>query len=171
MPSKVYSNVEDHRAIDNNRVCEDVTSFTIPTVSHPTTSIDASGMAMAVDIPNHTHLEAMEFAISHNNGKNCAQLATPGKHVIEVRAVRQLYNVPKGESGHGSVKFRLTVIHKSTEKGTIETGNPYGSTDKFSVLRYEELINGKQTVLIDAMAGIIQFNGKNYTDPVQALLN
>lgn len=170
MPSKVYNNVEGNRVLDNNKVCEDVTSFTLPTIAHPTSTISASGMAMDVDIPNTTHLEAMEFGVSHNNGVNCPLLATPGKHTLEGRAVRQRYNVAKGEIEHESVKWRITGIHKSTDKGSIETGNPYGSTEKYSVLRFEEIVNGITTVLIDAMAGIIKFNGKSYTDPVENLL-
>lgn len=170
MPSKVYNNIEGNRVLDNNKVCEDVTSFTLPTISHPTNTISASGMAMDVDIPNTTHLEAMEFGVSHNNGVNCNLLAAPGKHTLEGRAVRQRYNVAKGEIEHESVKWRVTGVHKSTEKGSIETGNPFGSTDKYSVLRFEEIINGTTTVLIDAMSGIIKFNGKSYTDPVENLL-
>lgn len=170
MLSKVYNNIEGNRVLDNGKVCEDVTSFTLPTVSHPTNTISASGMAMDVDIPNTTHLEAMEFSVSHNNGVNCAALANPGKHNLEGRAVRQRYNVAKGEIEHESVKYRVIGVHKSTEKGSIETGNPYGSTDKYSVLRYEEIIDGVTTVLVDAMAGVITFNGKSYTDQVENLL-
>lgn len=170
MPSKVYNNVEGHRVLDNNIVCEDVTSITLPTLSHPTSTISASGMAMDVDIPNITHLDASEIGISHNNGLNCNLLASPGKHILEVRAARQRYNVAVGESEHESVKWRVTCIHKSTEKGSIETGNPYGSTEKYSILRYEEIVDGKTTTLVDAMAGIINFNGKSYTDPVENLL-
>lgn len=170
MPSKVYNNVEGHRVLDSGKVCEDVTSITLPTVSHPTNTISAAGMAMDVDIPNTTHLEAMEFSVSHNNGVNCNLLQNPGKHTLEARAVRQRYNVAKGEIEHESVKWRVTGVHKSTEKGNIETGNPYGSTEKYAVLRYQEIVNGVTTVLVDAMAGNITFNGKSYTDPVENLL-
>lgn len=171
MPRKVANNVVDHRVIDNGEVCEDVTSITLPTISHPTTTIDASGMAMAVDMPNTTHLEASEFSIAHNNGVNCNKLASPGKHNIECRVARQNYNVAAGENEFESVKYRITGVYKSSEKGNVETGNPLGSTEKFSVLRYEEVVNGETTVLIDAMAGIIEFNGKSYTDPVERLLS
>lgn len=170
MPSKVYNNIEGHRVLDNNKVCEDVTSITLPTVSHPTSTIAASGMAMDVDLPNTTHLEAMEFGVSHNNGVNCSRLSTPGKHMLECRGVRQRYNVTKGEIEHESVKWRVTGVHKSTEKGNIETGNPYGSTVKFSVLRFEEIVNNKQVMLVDAMTGEIKVNGKSYTDPIEKLL-
>lgn len=170
MPSKIYNNVVDHRLLDNGRVVEDVTSVTLPTIEHPTTSIASAGMVMDVDVPNMAHLNAMEISISHNNGVNCNYLASPGKHSLEFRLARQRYNVASGEIGFESVKYRIIGMTKSTEKGNIETNNPYGSTQKFSVLRYEEEINGKVNTLIDAMAGIIRINGKDYTSAVENLL-
>ena len=171
MPNKVYNNVQAHRVIDNERVAEDVTSITLPNIKHPTTKIDVSGMAMGVDMPNTTHLEAMEFAIAHNNGVNCRYLAEPGTHKIEVRLARQAYSVAGGEIKSESVKYRVTGAHTGTDKGNVETGNPLGSTDKYSVLRFEEEIDGEISTLIDAMAGILRWNGKDYTDTVESLLN
>lgn len=171
MPSKVYNNIEGHRVIDNNRTVEDVTKIGLPTVKHPTTSIsNISGMAMDVDMPNTTHLEAMDFTLYHNNGVNCKRLADPGKHTIEARTVRQRYNVAKGLIEHESVKFLITGVHVETQKGDIETGSPYGSTEKYSVLRYEEIINGTSVTIADAMAGLIKYNGKNCTDVVENML-
>lgn len=169
MPQKVYNNVVGHRVLDGTTVCEDVTSVTLPTITHPTTKFDAAGMAMAVEMPQTAHLDAMDFSISHNNGTNCHLLGTPGKHIIETRVVRQCYDVAGADIGHKQVKYRITGAHVSTEKGKIETGNPYGSTEKYSVLRYEEIIDGTTTVLVDAM-GSITFNGVSFTDPVESLL-
>lgn len=170
MPQKVYCNVEKHRIIDNGREVEDVTKLGLPTVKHPTTSVKSSGMAMDIDMPDITHLDAMEFSVYHNNGVNGNYLADTGKHFIEARTVRQRYNVAKGEMGHESVKFRVTCIHTSSEKGDLETGNPYGSTEKYSVLRYEEEIDGVVTVVADAMAGLLKFNGVDCTSEVDNLL-
>ena len=170
MPKKVYNNVEDHRLYDGKSLVEDVTKVGLPTISHPTTTIDAAGMAMAIDMPNLTHVEAMEYTIVHNNGTNCTLLHAPGRHKHEFRVARQVYNVAKGYFEHESIKYILTGVHTKSEKGDIETGSPYGTTETYSCLRYEEIRNGKTKVLIDGMAGIIQFNGTNYTDAVQNLL-
>jgi len=170
MPSKVYNNVEDHRLLDGGVTVEDVTKVGLPTIKHTTTTIKAAGMAVDVDMPDTSHMEAMDYSITHNNGANCNLLATPGKHTHEFRTVRQRYNVAKGEIEHESVKYRLTGVHVSTEKGDIETGNPYGSTDKYSLLRYEEIVNGVETTVIDAMSGVIKYNGKSFTDSVQNML-
>lgn len=170
MPNKVYNNVEDHRLIDNKRTCEDVTKIGLPTIKHSTTTIKAAGLAMDVEMPDTTHLEAMDFSVYHNNGVNCSYLASPGKHVIEARTVRQRYNVKKGEIEHESVKFRITGVHVESQKGDIETGSPYGTTEKYSVLRYEEEIDGKIVTIADAMAGLIKFNGKDYTSDIDNML-
>ena len=70
MPQRVYNNVEDHRLLDGKSVVEDVTKVGLPTIKHPTTTISAAGMVMDVDMPNVTHIEAMDYSIYHNNGTN-----------------------------------------------------------------------------------------------------
>lgn len=170
MPKKIYNNVVDHRVLDNGNVVEDVTSVSIPSLEHPTTTVSSAGMAADVDVPNMAHLNAMEFTISHNNGVNCRYLSNPGKHSLETRVARQRYNVAQGENEYESVKFRVLGLFKGSDKGTIENNNPYGSTEKYSVLRYEEEIDGEIVVLIDATSGIIKYNGVDYTSPVENLL-
>lgn len=170
MPSRVYNNVEDHRLIDGKSTVEDVTKVGLPTLKHDTTTISAAGMAMDVDMPNTTHFAAADYTITHNNGVNGTLLGTPGKHEHEFRTVRQRYNVATGEIEHESVKYRLVGVHVETQKGDIETGSPYGSTEKYSCLRYEEEINGKVTQVVDAMGGGISHNGKKYTDEIQNML-
>ena len=171
MPQKVYNNIEGHRVIDNGKTVEDVTKIGLPTIKHPTTSIqNVSGMAMDVDMPNPTHIEAADFTIYHNNGINGDLLAVPGKHQLEVRAVRQAYDTVKGEIQHQSVKYIVTGIHVETQKGDLETGSPYGSTEKYSLVRYEEEVNGKKVTIIDAVAGIIRYNGKEYADVIGKML-
>lgn len=170
MPQRVYNNVVNHRLLDGGSVVEDITKVGLPTITHSTTEINAAGMAMAVNMPDATHIEAMDFTITHNNGVNCNLLAAPGKHVIEFRTARQRYDVPDGEIVFESVKYRVIGVHTETQKGDIETGSPFGSTEKFSLLRYEEEVNGTITTVLDAMAGTIKYNGNDYTSVVESLL-
>jgi len=176
MPQRVYNNIEGHRVIDKvgskSYTIEDVTKIGLPTFKHPTTEIkNVSGMAMDVNMPNTTHLEAADFTLYHNNGVNCKYLATPEKHQFEVRTVRQKFITQKGEIQHESVKYRITGVHSETQKGDLETGSPYGSTEKYSVLRYEEEIDGKVVTVYDAISGIIKQNGKTYTDVIESMLS
>ena len=171
MPKKVYVNVADYKLMDGKREVEDVTSVTLPSVSHPTVNIDAAGMAGAVDMPNQAKLEAMEFTINHNNGNNCNRLTDPDQHSFEFRVARQRYTVDKGALGLEGAKFRVVGVHKGTEHGTVEAGNPLGSTERYSVLRFERIINGVTDTIVDVMKGVIKFNGKDCVSQVRSLLD
>lgn len=172
MPKMIKINVEDHKLIDNNRVAEDITQVVLPSFEHPTTSVEnVSGMAMNLDVPNPSRFNAAEISVAHNNGVNCEYLDMPGKHVMEFRLARQTFNTSKTDINHESVKYRATVLFKGVEKGTIETGNPWGSTVKYGIVRYEEIVNGKQTFLVDATGNKLVVNGKSYTDDISSLLN
>lgn len=170
MPSKVYVNVEDHRLLDGKRTIEDVTKVGLPTIKHPTTTISASGMVADVDMPNMTRLEAMEYTITHNNGAGCRYLGTPGKHSHEFRVARQYYDTKDANVKLAGAKFRLAGMHVETQKGDVETGSPFGSTERYSMLRYEEERNGEVIILIDIPAGIIKFGNKDYASEVKSLL-
>lgn len=170
MPKKVYCNVVKHRLLDNKKEIEDVTKVGLPTIAHPTTTVKSSGMVADVDMPDTTHLDAMELTVYHNNGVNCRYLSDPGKHNFDMRVARQQYNVPKGELGAEGFKVRVIAVHVKTEKGDVESGNPLGYTERYSVLRYEEEQNGDVITVIDAMAGILKWNGKDYTSDVDNLL-
>lgn len=161
--SNVRCNVEDHRLFDNGLKVEDITSVDLPDIEHPTTPVKASGMVMDIDMPNMHHYNAMEIAISHNNGNNCYALATPGIHTIEFRYARQNYNTQAMTMDIEIVKVLFTGAHKKTEKGSIETDNPYGSTERYSVMRYQETVGDDIFVLIDSTAGINRVNGIDFS--------
>ena len=171
MPKRVYCNVEDHRLYADGQKCEDITSVTLPTIEHTTTEIKAAGLATELDFPNTTRLKAMEFAVSHNNGVNCNLLMSSGKLNMEFRLVRQRYQTAQAEIEHESVKYRILGVFKKREEGSVETDNPLGYTDTFAIIRYEEIVDGQQVLLIDSMTNTIRKNGVDVTDIVQQMLD
>ena len=172
MTKNVKINVVGHRLIDNGRIVEDITKVDLPSVEHYTTEISKiSGMVMDVNMPSPYRLKAMEFGIAHNNGNHCSQLSDPGRHQFEFRIVRQDYINSEGAARNESVKYRLLCNHVSTEDGSVEMDNPLGSTEKYSVLRFEKEIDGEIVTCIDALGGTLKWNGVEYRDDVESLLS
>lgn len=172
MPKKIKINVEDHKLLDNSEVCEDVTQVVLPDFEHPTTEVNnVSGMAMNLDVPNPSRFNSAEFQVAHNNGVNCELLDTPGKHIMEFRMARQTFVTSETDIRHEGVKFRVTALFKRVSKGSIETGNPWGSTVTYGIVRYEEIVDGKQTFLVDATGNQLVVNGRSFTDDISNLLN
>lgn len=170
MPQRVYCNVEDHRMIVNGKVVEDITSVELPTIEHPTTTISAAGMAGDVDFPNMSKVNSMELTVNHNNGVNARLLSSGSQLTMEFRTVRMRYNVDKAASGHEQVKYRFVCMHKSTTDGTVEAGNPIGSTEKYTVLKYEKIVNGWTDTVIDTMSGKLIFNRVDIRQTLDAYL-
>lgn len=171
MPKNVRCNVEDQRVLDGKTKCEDITKVGLPTLEHPTTEVKSSGLIMDIDMPDIYRFKAMELAIYHNNGNGCRKLARPGTHNIECRAARQNYKTKDGIIDLEVVKVRCKCVHKSTEKGEVEAGNPYGSTEKYSIIRYEEEVGGEVWQLIDSTTGQIIIDGVDYSSSIPNLLD
>jgi len=170
MPKHVYNNVIGERVFDGGVVIEDVTTVTPPSLSHPTTSIQkVTGLYADLNIPDDNRFEAMELSIAHNNGLNCRKLTEPGIHNLEFRIARQRFDTINAQNELESVKVMATAAHVSTDKGTFELGNPYGSTEKYAVLHYREEIDGVEVVNVSALTGG-HVNGVSISDKVEALL-
>lgn len=170
MPKKVFNNVLDHLLKFDRVTVEDIISVGLPTINRPTTTFDVSGMAGAIDVPNNAKVEAMELTINHNNGLGCELLSAPGVHVVDFRIARQVFDVKEMDVDAASVRYIMTVSHKSTTDGTIEAGNPIGSTETYSVLSYIKKIGDDVIDKINISSGDIVHNGVSFTDTVKNLL-
>ena len=171
MPKKVHNKVVDQKIMDGSLEVEDVTSVTLPDVSFTTDEYDVSGLAATIEAVDPSHVDAMTLSISHNNGINCHQLAEPKRHKFEIRLAQQALNTGMGSTDYNSVKYRAEGTPKKISDGTVERGNPLGTTIDYSLTRFEKEVSGEVVTLIDALAGIVRINGVDYTSPIKALLD
>lgn len=171
MPKHVYNNVVDNRVLVDGVTVEDVMSINLPEIAFGTTEISAAGMVGTLEIPDYASLQKMNTEINHNSGHNSHYLRKLERLNIELRIARQRFDTNGATLGYEGVKVRMQVMHISSKKSEIERGNPLASTESYSVIRYEEEVDGKQTILIDIPNGIIKVNGKDYTQEYANLLN
>ena len=156
MNKQVHNKVIDQRLFDGSTQVEDVISVDTPEIEFVSDEVDIPGATAKINIVNPYQVSAMTVTINHNHGNGCDGLNTPELHQIELRMARQ-------------VRFSGTPMKVS--RGSIERGNPRGMSVQYSVQRYEEEENGKTIILIDALAGILQINGKDYAGTLNRILN
>lgn len=171
MQKQVMGIVQDHRAFDNGVNMEDVQTVELPNMEFATTEMNGSGMAGAVNMPDYSSLNAMSMSMNHNNGLNCHRLRRPGKHELEFRAAVQVLDVVSSEPKVVVDKFRVVGLFTGNTGGSLERSNPRGSTDTFSVLRYEEERDGEILTLIDIPKGKIMIDGVDYAAKTRGLLD
>lgn len=166
----IYGNVERFRVVANGQEVEDVTSISLPTLEHPTTSVSTSGMAGELSIPDAAFINSMTLSITHNKGRNSEQLQASRASII-VSLARQKYDSAGQQMGFVNITYKCIGLHVKTDEGKAETKNPLSVTDDFSLTRYEEKVEGQERVLIDIPAGIIRINGQEFTSDVEKALS
>lgn len=171
MPKKVHNKVVGQKLVDGNLEIEDVTSVTLPDVIFTADEFDVSGMSAAIEMIDPSHVDAMTFSVNHNNGLNCQTLNDPKKHKFEFRTVQQVLNTALGSVEHQSVKYRVEGMPKKISDGSVEKGNPMGTSIEYTVMRYEKEVAGKVVTLIDALAGKVKINNVDYTSKINSLLS
>ncbi len=171
MNKQVHNKVIDQRLCDGSTQVEDVTSVDTPEIEFVSDEVDIPGATAKINIVNPYQVSAMTVTINHNHGNGCDGLNTPELHQIELRMARQVISTANGNSKPKSTKVRFSGTPMKVSRGSIERGNPRGMSVQYSVQRYEEEENGKTIILIDALAGILQINGKDYAGTLNRILN
>lgn len=171
MNKQVHNKVIDHRLFDGSTQVEDVTSVDTPEIEFVNDEVDIPGATAKINIVMSYQVGALTVTINHNNGNGCDGLATPDLHKIELRMARQVINTASGTSTPKSTKVRFTGTPMKVSRGSVERGNPRGASVQYSVQRYEEEENGKEIICIDALAGILRINGKDYASDINKILD
>lgn len=171
MNKQVHNKVVDSRIFDGSTLVEDVTSVDTPDIEFVNDEIDIPGATSKLNIISPYQVGAMTLTVNHNNGNGCDSLNTPETHKLEMRVARQVITTATGETSYESFKIRAWGTPMSVSRGSVERGNPMGSSVKFSLMRYEEERMGKTTILIDALAGKLEINGKDYASQINRMLD
>ena len=69
-----------------------------------------------------------------------------------------------------SSKVFITGVNKKYDPGKIENQTTMDGSIEFEVLRYRQIIDGKETLLIDKLNNIFKINGIDYMEKVRAAL-
>lgn len=171
MNKQVHNKVIDQRLFDGDTLVEDVTSIDTPEIEYVSDEVDIPGATAKINIVMPYQVGAMTVTVNHNNGNGCDGLNAPETHKIELRMARQVISTATGNSAPELTKVRFTGTPMKVTRGSVERGNPRGQSVQFSVQRYEEEVNGKVVILIDALAGILQINGKDYASEINRILD
>lgn len=171
MNKQVHNKVVDNRLFNGSTAVEDVTSVETPDIEFVNDEIDIPGATAKLNVVSPYQVGAMTLTVNHNNGNGCDSLSTPEIHKLEMRIAQQVITAATGETGYKLVKVRAWGTPMSVSRGTVERGNPMGSSVKFALTRYEEEHEGKTTILIDALAGKLEMNGTDYAGAINRMLD
>jgi len=167
---KISGSVIAHKLLSDNVEIDDNVSCELPSIEFGTTEVKGAGILGTVDMPSPTQINAMSFKISSRSvNKKTAALAKTGKQNLELRFVRDVVQ-SDGTVIPASTKIFITGVVKKYEPGKVEQGSTMDGSLEFEVLRYRQVIEGEETLLIDKFNYQYVVNGVDYMAAIRAIL-
>ncbi|MFO7153939.1 MAG: phage major tail tube protein [Caldicoprobacter oshimai] len=166
----ISGNVIAHKLLVDGVEIDDNVSCQLPSIEVQTGEVKGAGILGSIDMPVTGQIGSMTFTINMRSiNKNAANLAKPGIQNIELRFARDVVTsdgqvIPEG------TKIFITGINKKYDPGKVEPPTTMDGSIDFEVIRYRQVINGVETLLIDKRNYIYKINGVDYMQKVRQAL-
>jgi Phage tail tube protein FII len=166
----ISGSVIAHKLLADNVEIDDNVSCELPSIEFDTTEVKGAGILGTVDMPSPAQIKPMSYKISSRSiNKKTTALAKTGKQSLELRFARDVVQ-SDGTVIPGSTKIFITGICKKYEPGKVEQGSTMDGSLEFEVIRYRQVIEGVETLLIDKFAYQYVVNGVDYMAAIRAIL-
>lgn len=166
----ISGSVIAHKLIADGAETYDNVSVQLPSIEKSTTEMKGAGIMGTIDMPMTGQFNSMVFTINTRSiNKNSVELIKPGPQRLEIRFLRDVM-LPDGSMIPQGSKIFITGVNKKYDPGKIETSATMDGSIEFEVLRYRQVIDGKETLLIDKLANIFKVNGIDYMSEIRASL-
>lgn len=166
----ISGNVIAHKLLADGVEIDDNVSCQLPSIEVQTGEVKGAGILGSIDMPVTGQIGSMTFTINMRSiNKNAANLAKPGIQNIELRFVRDVVNA-NGQVIPEGTKIFITGLNKKYDPGKVEPPTTMDGSIDFEVIRYRQVINGEETLLIDKRNYIYKINGVDYMQKVRQAL-
>lgn len=168
--SIISGSVVAHKLIaDGNEVYDNV-SCQLPSIEKATAEMKGAGIMGTIDMPMTGQFNSMVFTINTRSiNKNSAELIKPGPQRLELRFLRDVM-LPDGSMIPQGTKIFITGVNKKYDPGKVELATTMDGSIEYEVLRYRQVVDGRETLLIDKLANVFKVNGTDYMRQIRAAL-
>lgn len=166
----ISGSVIAHKLIRDGEETYDNVSCQLPSIEKSTTEMKGAGIMGTIDMPMTGQFNSMVFTINTRSiNKESVEFIKPGPQRLELRFLRDVM-IADGSMIPQGTKIFITGVNKKYEPGKVETAATMDGSVEFEVLRYRQVIDGKETLLIDKLANVFKINGKDYMSEIRAAL-
>jgi hypothetical protein len=159
-----------HKLLSDGKEIDDNVSCQLPSIEMQTSELKGAGILGTIDMPITGQVNGMTFSvIAKSINKNISNLAKPDIQNLELRYVKDVF-IANGSKIPEGTKIYITGINKKYDPGKIEIGSNMDGSIDFEVIRYRQVINGVETLLIDKRNFIFSVNGVDYMKGIKTAL-
>ncbi|KPU42159.1 phage tail tube protein FII [Oxobacter pfennigii] len=159
-----------HKLLTDGLEIDDNVSVQLPSIETQTGELKGAGIMGTIDMPASGQIGSLVFTVNlRSMNKNSGELMRPGIRNIELRFVRDVMTTDGSMIPEGT-KIFITGINKKYDPGKVEINATMDGAADFEVLRYRQVVAGKETLLIDKRNFIFKINGRDYMQDIRSAL-
>lgn len=164
----IWGAVGQIQVIANGTVCNNATSVTLPDVELPTAEIGGAGIMGKWNMPILGHVSPMSASIAvRAAGTAKRALAAPS---VDLEII--LGSSCRGSNGilyTAGTKFFLFGYLTKMTGGKGEPGSPREEAFDYAIVRFREVVEGVETVLVDQIANVLKLGGVDYMADIRRI--
>lgn len=166
----ISGNIIAHKLLDDGVEIDDNVSCQLPSIEAQTGEIKGAGILGSIDMPVTGQIGSMTFTINMRSvNKNSSRLARPGVHNLELRFVRDVVTAD-GQTIPAGTKIFISGLNKKFDPGKVEPPTTMDGSADFEVIRYRQVIEGNETLLVDKRNYIYKVDGIDYMQQIRQAL-
>lgn len=155
---------------DNNKEIAAHVSVELPEITLGTEEVKGAGFLGTSDLPATGQVENLEVTINTRGmDKTDVLLMKSGLHKLALLFFQDSYSVQSGVVPEGC-KIYMDAIFTGYAPGSVEPMSAQEGSVTMTVLRYQMIVNGKETLLIDKPNFIFKVDGKDQMQSVRSML-
>lgn len=166
---ETYVDFEVYDAEEGNLV--GVASATLPNVEFLVQSITGAGIGGTIEAVVVGMTNAMTLTLNFRSVTDAAtKLASPKKHVLDLRNAEQYWDTVDAEKRIHADKFVMVCVPKTTTMGQVVPATTAAVSGEYTVYRYEAYNDGEELWLIDPFNYVCRIGGVDYSADIRAAL-
>lgn len=166
----ISGSVIAHKLLTDGVEVDDNVSCQLPSIEVQTGEVKGAGIMGSIDMPVTGQIGSMTFSISLRAiNKKSVALVKPGVQNIELRFSKDVLNA-SGQKVPEGTKIFISGMNKKYDPGKVETPTNMDGSIDFEVIRYRQVIDGVETLLIDKRNYVYKVNGVDYMQQIRSIL-
>jgi P2 family phage contractile tail tube protein len=157
------------KALANSHECANATSISLPEIENKGEEISGAGVLGSYAMPNPGQFSAMTTTLS------ARAFGADKKYVVAQTVNLEIRIGANVQTSDGSMIVSGTRIYMTGHptkitNGSAEVSKTRDESVEYSVVRYREVVDGEETLLIDQIAGVYKIGGVDQLTGLRAAL-
>lgn len=170
MPKVITGATGAFTVFANNHELSNVTSFSLPEYEFSTSEVSGAGIMGTFNLPTPGQVGAATASVSMRTAGTDKKYLLATTVSLEVRLAANM-RASDGTLYVAGTRFYIVGYPTKNSNGNVEVNNSRDETVEYSVVRYREVVDGEEVLLIDQIANVDKLGGVDRMSSVRQILS